>query len=330
MKLLSIIIPAYNVSDYIEECVESLVKEKSIVDNLDVIIINDGSTDDTLKKAKKYEEMYPNSVRIIDKENGGHGSGINIGIKLAKGKYLRVLDSDDWIINDSLCKQIQYIRNTEYEPDIIINPYEQIWKQTDTIVMHKMDCFNNEQQLTLEDLNENGVRYTIHSMTIKTSLYKKNDIPEIDEKTSYDDVQYVLYPTPYINKIVYLDSVLYQYRMGNIGQSVDIRNMQRNRNKLCKIIENTYLYFKSKENIFSEGQREYFQRDLGETISDYFNVLFSMDDYKLAKQEFMQFSKNVDYSSKYINNKKAKFNIKTHFVFWGISSCYYRRKINNK
>ena len=92
MKQLSIIIPAYNVSPYIERCLDSVTEDTDLLKVLDVIVINDGSTDDTLEKIKRYEKMFPDSLRVIDKENGGHGSGINRGVQEAKGKYLKVLD----------------------------------------------------------------------------------------------------------------------------------------------------------------------------------------------------------------------------------------------
>ena len=93
-KILTIVIPAYNVAHYLEKTLDSLVGCKHVA-LLDIIIINDGSTDCTEEIAKSYTASHSGSVRYISKENGGHGSGINVGIKEAKGLYFKILDSDD-------------------------------------------------------------------------------------------------------------------------------------------------------------------------------------------------------------------------------------------
>ena len=95
MKTLTITIPAYNAENYISKCIESLLAE-DIRNQLEIIIINDGSVDSTGKIAKAYELKYPGIVQVVNKENGGHGSGVNTGISKATGKYFMVLDSDDW------------------------------------------------------------------------------------------------------------------------------------------------------------------------------------------------------------------------------------------
>ena len=95
-KVLTIVIPAYNVEQYIDRCLESVTTHVDSLDDLEIIVVNDGSKDNTLELAQRYAVKYPQSVRVIDKPNGGWGSGINRGIEEATGKYLKTLDSDDW------------------------------------------------------------------------------------------------------------------------------------------------------------------------------------------------------------------------------------------
>ena len=95
-KILSITIPSYNVEKYIDKCVQSMLVD-SILDDIEILIVNDGSKDSTPEIAKGYVEKYPQTVRLIDKENGGHGSTINAGIREATGKYFKVVDGDDWL-----------------------------------------------------------------------------------------------------------------------------------------------------------------------------------------------------------------------------------------
>src|SRR5690625_5191792 len=94
MKLLSVVIPCYNSEEYMEYCIKSLL---SGGDDVELLIVNDGSVDNTAKIANKYAKKYPSIVKAIHQENGGHGEAVNTGIRNASGEYFKVVDSDDWI-----------------------------------------------------------------------------------------------------------------------------------------------------------------------------------------------------------------------------------------
>ena len=327
MKQLTVIVPAYNVSQYIEECLNSLIGDELILKELDIIVINDGSKDDTLNKIIPYVQKYPDTINLIDKENGGHGSGINVGVSLAKGKYLKVLDSDDWVDNSSLKRLVNYIISLEDAPDIIINSYEQVWEDENKTIVHDLRKLAVKKSYRLTGLNDNGYRFTIHSLTIKTSIYQRLVKTHIDEKTSYDDVEYVLYPVPYIHTLVYLDDILYKYRMRSVGQSVSFKNMQKNRDKLRKILINTWNYFQNNQSVMNRDQEVYFLRDLGYTIGDYLNLLFTLDDRRQAKVEFKSFLNIVKIPVEYIVSNKARFTIRTKGIFFNQVSCWYRKRL---
>ena len=93
-KTLTFIIPAYNAEKYLDKCISSLLNS-AVQDDLEIIVVNDGSTDQTETIAKKYVKEYPHMCALITKDNGGHGSAINIGFQKATGKYVKVLDADD-------------------------------------------------------------------------------------------------------------------------------------------------------------------------------------------------------------------------------------------
>ena len=103
MKCLTITVPCFNSQDYIKRCMDSLLVGGN---DVEIIIVDDGSTDKTAEIADKYREQYPDIVRVVHKENGGHGSGVNKGLELATGMYFKVVDSDDWLDTNSYKKLI--------------------------------------------------------------------------------------------------------------------------------------------------------------------------------------------------------------------------------
>lgn len=119
MVLISVIIPIYNVEKYLERCIVSLVKQEYFND-IEVILVNDGSTDNSWKICDKYEEKYEN-LKVINKRNGGLSDARNTGLKYATGQYIFFLDSDDMVL-DSFIKDMENII-TRYEPDMICFKY---------------------------------------------------------------------------------------------------------------------------------------------------------------------------------------------------------------
>ena len=123
-KILTISIAAYNAEKYISKCLDSLLNTR-VRDQLEIIIVNDGSTDDTLIIAQRYYVNYPNIIKIIDKENGGHGSTINASIKEATGKYYKIIDSDDWVDENGLEKLVDYL--SYHNVDMVLNPFNEVY-----------------------------------------------------------------------------------------------------------------------------------------------------------------------------------------------------------
>ena len=123
MKKISFIVPCYNSENYLERCINSLLVGQ---DEVEIIIVNDGSTDNTKEIADEYAKKYPHIIKVIHKENGGHGSGVNTGLKKASGTYFKVVDSDDWLDKNSLLELLSAIKEMESsknEVDLIICNY---------------------------------------------------------------------------------------------------------------------------------------------------------------------------------------------------------------
>ena len=123
MKHLTITVPCFNSEDYLERCLDSLVIGG---ENVEIIIVNDGSTDRTGDIAEQYARQYPGIVTVVHKENGGHGSGVNRGLALATGMYFKVVDSDDWLEEDAyraLLKKIAGWCDAGFGPDLLVCDY---------------------------------------------------------------------------------------------------------------------------------------------------------------------------------------------------------------
>ncbi len=233
--LLSIVIPSYNVGKYIKGGVKSLLRSK-YADKLEIIVVNDGSKDDTVKKCEELLKKYKNNntiVKIIDKENGGHGSTINKGIEVATGKYFRLMDGDDYFITENLDKFLQKLEKET--SDIVLTNY--IEDFAITTVYNPVIIYPNLTpgvQYNLDDMYYNGNEYGFitYGPLLPTSTYRtevlKNANFKIDEKCFYVDMEYNL--IGYINSktVTYYPLNIYNYYLGRPGQSISKDSYRRN------------------------------------------------------------------------------------------------------
>lgn len=223
-KILSLVIPAYNMQKYINRCIDSLLYP-AFSDLLEIIIVNDGSKDRTMEFANVYKELWPYDIIIINKENGGHGSCINSGIKIASGKYIKLVDSDDFLDSTELLKHVLYLNSCS--DDMVITNYNRFFEDghiehvsySDRLTDRKTYTADFFYQALLKDSSFASYAH-MHSITYKTSVLQKNNII-ITENSFYVDQEYITYPLKFVKTISYQPIYLYHYFIGRIGQSVD-------------------------------------------------------------------------------------------------------------
>ncbi len=252
-KLLSIVMPAYNAEDQLAEGLQSLCIEE-ILDEIEVIVINDGSTDGTEKVANSFRDSYPSTVRVINKENGGHGSGINAGLKAAKGRYFKVVDSDDWVEKAAFLDLIKELRGTK--ADIVSSGF--YWAYDDG--SGDLNGFKKKAEIKepfrgveygkIYDFDSIADRIYIkmHSMTIRTELLRRAMEEQglmIDEDCYYVDAEYILYPIPYVKTISFIDDFVYIYRIGRTGQSISLEKMRKNEADYDKVLTSLISFYKA-------------------------------------------------------------------------------------
>ena len=222
-KILSIIIPSYNSKPFLAKCLDSLLCE--CTDELDIIVVNDGSTDGCEKIAEEYIERYPGSISLINKENGGHGSGINAGSDKATGKYLKVLDADDWFLTENLPAFVNALKETD--ADVVLTPHHTINISTGEVKSWR--CFPTEfgKKYTMDEVMGRWSDFerslTFHGITYRTDFYKSEGI-RLSEKVFYEDHEYATFPCCKAKSILPLDLFIYEYRIGDVTQSVSAEN----------------------------------------------------------------------------------------------------------
>ena len=223
MKLLTVTIPCYNAAAYMERCLESVV---SGGDELDVIVVDDGSSDETGRIADRWEEQYPGIVRVIHQENGGHGEGLNQGIRNAEGLYFKSVDADDRLDPHSLKVLLERLRqHTEPEDrvDLIVNDYVyDREEQAACFSVSYRSVFRPDRVNTWKNCRPfmPWKQFMIHALAYRTGLLRDMGLV-LPRHTFYEDNLYIYQPLPYVKKILYLDRPLYGYFIGRADQSVN-------------------------------------------------------------------------------------------------------------
>ncbi|MBQ7065838.1 MAG: glycosyltransferase [Lachnospiraceae bacterium] len=227
MKLLSIAVPSYNSQDYLERCIDSLLIGD---DDVEILIVNDGSTDRTAEIADAYEAKYPGIVRAIHKENGGHGSAVNAGIEHAKGLYFKVVDSDDWVKESAYREILDTLRKLaggEQVLDMLISNYvyEKQGVKRKKVVAFR-NAFPENTMFTWDEVRHlrKSQNILMHSVIYRTKLLKDCGL-KLPEHTFYVDNIFVFEPLPYVRNMYYLDVNFYRYYIGRDDQSVNEKVM---------------------------------------------------------------------------------------------------------
>lgn len=224
-KLLSIVIPVYKVEEYIDKCISSLiVPGENQFQLLDIVVINDGTPDNSAVLAKEYEKKYPGIVRVIDQENRGHGGAWNHGTELAVGKYLFYLDSDDWFETSELSKLITYLGNIDV--DMVLLDSQKYYAATDQFTLTHRHIELEPEKIYIADKFDwlaTGHGYDMtyaHDTVYRTAMMQKY-LPLFCEHVMYDDVSLQAIPIAIAETFVYTHLDIYRYYIGRPGQSFD-------------------------------------------------------------------------------------------------------------
>ena len=227
MKILSFAVPCYNSEAYMRKCIDSLLPGG---EDVEIIIVDDGSSDGTAAIADEYEAKYPGICRAIHQENAGHGGAVNTGIKNATGIYLKVVDSDDWVNEYAYGEILDTLANF-YKQGTVLDMllsnyvYEKQGAKKKTVI-HYRHAIPKDQIFCWDDVGRFPVSQYIlmHSVIYRTALLRECDL-ELPEHTFYVDNIFVYQPLPHVKNMYYLDVNFYRYFIGRVDESVNEKVM---------------------------------------------------------------------------------------------------------
>ncbi len=227
-KILTFAVPCYNSAAYMDHCIETLL---TAGEDIEIILVDDGSTkDDTPAICDRWAAKYPNIIRAIHQENGGHGEGVNQGLRNAKGLYYKVVDSDDWLDAEALQKVMGKLREfskLDQPVDLLIANYvyEHVEDATSK-VMGYTNVFPRDRIFTWGEIGRfRASQYLLmHSVIYRTQMLRSCGL-ELPKHTFYVDNIFVYQPLPAVKSMYYMDVDLYRYFIGRADQSVNEKVM---------------------------------------------------------------------------------------------------------
>ena len=224
MKLLTIVVPSFNVEKTLGDTLDSLCAEP-VLARLDILVVDDGSTDGTGNLADAFARRCPDSVRVIHKENGGHGSAVNAGIAAARGRYFKVVDGDDRLEYEGLLALVDLLARTD--ADLVAADYRKVPADGSPAQDMSFEGVEPGRIYRFDELPKAAnVYFGIHSLTIRTRILQSHAI-RLQEHTFYVDVEYGLLPIPYVETVEFLGRTVYLYTVGSAGQSIAAENFVR-------------------------------------------------------------------------------------------------------
>ncbi len=227
MKLLSVAVPCYNSAEYMSHAIETLLSGGN---NIEIIIVNDGSKDETEKIGLDYQDKYPDIVRVISQENGGHGEAVNTGLNNATGLYFKVVDSDDWVNEKALEEVLNRLKELIADgnsPDLFLANYvyEKVGAKRKKVINYNWALPKN-QIFTWNDIMyfKQSQNILMHSTIYRTNLLKDCGMI-LPKHTFYVDNIFVYQPLPFVKTLYYMDVNLYRYFIGRSDQSINEKVM---------------------------------------------------------------------------------------------------------
>ena len=212
---LSVVIPTYNMERFLNRCLSSVCIKK-FIGQIEVILVNDGSTDSSLAIATSFNQSFPELLRVIDKPNGNYGSCINAALDLANGKYIKILDADDCFDPIGFEKFVDYI--SKIDVDLILSDFDMV-DEKGKVIRHYKYPYKLHETYPVTKLNE-PIEMWMHAVAYRTDNLREIQYSQT-EGVSYTDQEWLFLPMSTVNTFSYFPKTVYRYTVGRSGQTID-------------------------------------------------------------------------------------------------------------
>lgn len=283
-KLLTVSVAAYNVEKTLRQALDPFTAPV-VAESVEVLVVDDGSTDGTAAIAREYETKYPGTFRLISKENGGWGSTLNVAMEQAQGKYFKQLDGDDHYMPENLPCFLRLLENTE--ADMIWTAFTVFEDETGGVlyVESRFREFTGIRQ-TL-DLKEMGFLIpAMHSVTVRTKVLQDAGI-RLTEHCFYTDLEYVLKVYNHCQSFTYLELPVYMYRVNSSGQSMSIAGIRKHYRDHQQVLLNCLAYWKTE--VTDPFKREALRQRLERACTMQYMFYYALECTNAQRKELQEF-----------------------------------------
>ena len=299
-KILTIVVPSYNMEAFLGKCLDSLIVKNAdgaVDDNLmqalEVLVINDGSKDRTSEIGHSFQDKYPETFRVIDKENGHYGSCVNRGLAEAKGTFIRVLDADDYVDNAKFKGFLELLLSFEPDkrPDAVMTDYDLVHDDGDVETVIHFGILPGNKVFSFRDIN--GIQkyfFQNHNLTYRTDIPRSIGYRQT-EGILYSDSEWFIIPMTQVESVYYYPEIVVRYLVGREGQSVSGANMRRNFRMIIEVAMNIVEQLEKLAKDSDKGGVKFAQTRILQLIrNQYHHVIFDGFDNK----ECVELLKNFD------------------------------------
>lgn len=323
-KIISISIAAYNIEKYVKHTLDSFIIPE-IIDKLEVIVVNDGSKDDTSKLAHIYSDKYPGTFKVVDKENGGYGSTINVSSQIASGKYYKTIDGDDWVDRDGMIALVHYLETCD--DDIVVTNFARVSDKSGRMTKTIFDAPKYEVSMSFEEAYRKQELY-MQGITIKTEILKCLKL-SITEHCFYTDIEYILTPVPYIRTISFLNQNVYMYRVAVNEQSMSVAGKRKHIDEQFKVFNKMLQFYEEKYDDLSEQKRSYFEVILSGMMKSHITAILSLNTNRSSFVRLCKFENNTLKKNQRIFNATNRYRVvkilrKSRYKLYWIGSLSYK------
>lgn len=311
--VLTVSVAGYNVEQYIRQALEPFTQQE-VLGKVEVLVIDDGGQDQTLSIAKEYQEKYPGTFYAVHKENGGWGSTVNLGIRLATGTYFKQLDGDDFFAPETLAQYLQVLEHTA--ADLVYTPFVTFQDQDGTILDRHtwQESIAPDKEIALDQVAQTlGVQ--MHACTFRTELLQKAAFT-ISEHCFYTDIEYTLKALAGVQTIQFSDITVYCYRVAREGQSVSITGFRKHYKEHLQVLYHLLAYCAQLG--LSAPVRKLYDERLLDMITTQYRIFFWLEPSAEHRSELKTFDQKIkkEYPQFYggVGLKKVRLLRRTNFA----------------